>query len=177
MTTEETRLSTELKMIQTIHEILSGASFQRYSIDAFCKNNKKNKYQPYLLEVLGPGAGAFSHIKGSEYNNRHDIEEYIRATESKLPVYLGKKLTIREEIERYMVYTVFNLKLDKRQSKEKFGINISSVYQDKLKAFLSDDLMIETDTHYLVTDKGFLYIFNISKDFFPGKYKSLIGIM
>jgi len=170
-------LSVELAMVEMSEELLKSAGFQRYSIDAFCLDNQKNRYSPYNNQVLGLGAGAFSHINGAEFNNYHGVDEYIEQTKFGLPVHLGKKLTMREEIERYMVYGVFNLKLDKNEFKERFGVDMADVFGKKLDRMISDQLMADTGDHYHITEKGFFYIFNISKEFFAECYKLFTDLL
>lgn len=167
----------ELKLMETASELLGAAGYKRYSIDAFCKDGSKNRYSPYNHEVLGIGAGAFSHINRSEYNNCLDVDNYIRQTRTGLPVHLGKKLTPKEEMERYLVYAVFNLRIDKDEFADRFGVDIMDVAGKKVLNLISDDLLAETEDALIVTDKGFFYIFNISKYFFSERYQLLTELL
>ncbi len=167
----------ELELLDAGTELLGAAGFKRYSIDALCKDGCKNRYSPYNREVLGIGAGAFSHINHSEYNNYLDVDEYIHQTKTGLPIHLGKKLTPREEWERYLVYAVFNLRVDKKEFSDRFGINIMDVAENKIKRLISDDLIAEAEDAFVVTNKGFFYIFNISKYFFSERYQLLTELL
>ena len=167
----------EAMLLKTAEEILGANGFLRYSIDAFCRNGARNQYTPYNSDVLGLGAGAFSHIHHAEYNNCPSVAEYILKTGNGLPIHLGKKLTSREEIERYLVYAVLNLEIDKKEFFDKFGVAVEDVAGGKIHRLVSDQLIIETKDAFRITEKGFFFIFNISKYFFSDRYQLLTELL
>ena len=111
------------------------------------------------------------------YCNYHDVGKYVDISRERQPIELGRRLSPREEIERYMVYAVYNLRLSKSEFRETFGIAMTSVFGEIINALIEDALVVEQEDRYDLTLKGKLYVFNISKMFFSKHSRMMIDFL
>lgn len=168
---------TEKQMFRDAEQILKKYGFVRYNVDFLCKDNKKNKYGLAVVntDILGLGAGAFSHFNGFEFKNCNKPTDYINSlNEGKLPIETGKKLTKREQLERYAIKKIQYLEIDKKEFLKKFGISLQEVFSDRIKNLIKEGFIEDSDDKLVLTELGKLYIYNVCKEFYDPEYLKII---
>lgn len=167
-------LETEVAMIEAMDGAAAERGLARYSMDCLT-SGERNRYETFDLEVIGLGAGAFSHVNHAVYHNWLDVADYLDlVARGRQPLQLGKRLTVREEMERYCSIGVYMLRLSESRFREKFGVDLDAAFPHI--ADLVDDGLVEAgDDGYAVTRRGHIYIFNISKSFFNPWLRELLA--
>jgi oxygen-independent coproporphyrinogen-3 oxidase len=167
----------EEKMVRLSEEILAKKGFTRYLVDQFSLQNKQNRYAVQTIsgEVLGLGCGAFSHFNGFEYRNHTNLREYIkRINAGDFAVERGKKLSKREEMERYIIKHLLFLNVNLEDFKEKFGVNLQQVFGSQLRALESQKLLSVGENAITLSLKGKLYIYDVCRQFYSRHYRKII---
>lgn len=168
-------LETEVNMLDALDSAAAERGFRRYSIDCLARG-EPNRYETFELEVVGIGAGAFSHINRAVYHNLLDVPAYLETlAQGRQPLQLGKRLSPREEMERYCSISVYMLGLRETNFRARFGVSISEAFPH-VRELVDDGLLEAGQDGYVVTRRGLLYIFNISKSFFDPWMRELLAL-
>ncbi|MBI5214025.1 MAG: radical SAM family heme chaperone HemW [Nitrospirae bacterium] len=155
--------------------VLSDNGLRQYTIDSWAKPCFESKYNTYLIEVLAFGAGSHSHVNRFEFCKAYNPEEYIeRIRNNKSPIVFGKRLTVKEEMERYMVIGILHLTIDTEDFTDRFGIQVEELYSGHIDALIENGFLKKERKILSVTEKGKLFILNISKSFFGAEYKDIL---
>lgn len=173
----------DVKMYQFAVDHFATHRYQQYTISDFSIPGKecaylRNIFQAPQQEFLGFGAGAFSFIHGHVLLNIHSLKDYIAMIRlNRLPVLMGKELSIEEEVSRYVILGVKCLSVNARKFKEIFGVEINNIFGDVLDRLESLGLVTIGNTFIKLTEKGKIYVDNISKMFYTenniGKRQSI----
>jgi len=179
----------ELAMYQMAIDILEDAGYRLYTLYDFAKPGKEClhhaiNWKAPQEEYPGIGPGAFSFIQNGKnayiYCNISPLKEYIDAIDNgRLPVDFGKKLSREEEMSRYMVLGVNFLKVQKKPFREQFGVRLEEIYGDTLRKLEEWRLITVNDEEITLTEKGRIYLANVSKSFFTKENKGkphIIGV-
>ncbi|HLP61762.1 MAG TPA: radical SAM family heme chaperone HemW [Candidatus Deferrimicrobium sp.] len=158
-------------------EILTAAGYHHYNLGSDfslagkeCLYHRMNREAPQK-EILGIGAGAYSHINETVYFNLDSLDEYIESTlTGHLPLGYGKKLSREEKMARYMIHGVYFVRVDKKSFAEEFGETMNSVYGDVILHLAELGWVTDGPGEMALTPQGRLYVDNISKAFYEEKY-------
>lgn len=166
----------DLAMYQMGIEILGEAGYHLYSLYDFARPGKEClhhaiNWQAPQRDYPSFGPGAFSFIDNGEtshvYCNYNPLDEYIDSVHNgRQPVDFGKKLSPEEEMSRYMVLGVNYLRIPRAPFRERFGLDITQVYGEQLGKLESWGLIELNEEEMILTDKGKIYLANVSKMFF-----------
>lgn len=166
----------EKEMMFLSDEILGKKGFKRYLIDQFALNGKENLYAKQTLfgEVIGLGCGAFSHFNGFEYRNFLGLENYIEAAGKGFAVEAGKKLTRKEQMERFMIKNLLSLEIDSDVFEKEFGVELNKVFGKQIN-FLAEQKLISVKKNKInVFPEGKLYIYNLCRQFYSEENNNLM---
>lgn len=168
----------ETELYERARQKLTAAGYRHYIISDFVLPGKECAYHSISWQVpqreyLGLGAGANSYVHGSIYTNMNSLEEYIQAIEQgRLPIFFGRRLTKEDEISRAMVLGIKFLKIDKKEFKKQFGLEMESLYRDTIRRLEGWGLITDTPGDIHLTPKGMSYISNVNKAFYaPEHYR------
>jgi oxygen-independent coproporphyrinogen-3 oxidase len=134
---------------------------------------------------IGLGVSAYGFINNAVYNNVRSIQDYGDAVhKGHLPVYLGKKLSEREQMTRSVIFGLklsgVNRKdggLSKKEFKEKYGIRVEKAFRETLKK-LSELGLIEVGHSYVkLTYKGILFSDEVCREFYSREEKEILKRM
>jgi len=166
-------LQLEMEMLDAAESLCGSAGMRRYSIDCFAEE-EPNRYETFDREVVGLGAGAFSHVNQVVFHNELDVGRYIRRVAAgDQPVQLGRVLNRREEMERYVSIGIYLLSLSRRRFREKFAADLDTAFP-QLQGFVADGLLEDNGSDFRLTRKGLIYVFNISKALFSPEHRELL---
>ncbi len=169
----------EKEMLLAADEILGKKGMQRYLIDQFALRGKENIYAINTLSgnVLGFGCGAFSHLNSFEFMNTPAINDFIQKINSgDFAASKGKKLSLREQMERFMVKSVLFLSVNKNEFRKKFGKEINAVFGKEIGFLEKAGFLLDEGEFIAVTVLGQLYIYNVCREFYSGKYRQIIKV-
>ena len=180
---------TEVAMYQMAIDTLEDAGYHLYTLYDFARPGKECLHHVINWKApqgeypgLGPGAFSFIHNgkNGYIYCNISSLEKYISMVDNdRLPVDFGKRLSREEEMSRYMVLGVNFLKVQKRPFQERFGVHLEEIYGDALRKLEKWKLITVNDEEVILTEKGRIYLANVSKSFFTEENKGkphIIGV-
>lgn len=147
------------KMYYMAKEMLSDKGYNQYEISNFAKEGFEcyhNKVYWQCDEYIGYGLGSHSYFNGERFNNTYDIEKYISSK--------GKYSVIKENIEKlktedmYAEFMFMGLRMTKGIEKqrffERFNKSVFDVYGNEIKHLKELNLINETDTNIMLTEKG-----------------------
>lgn len=167
----------EFKMYEMAEDVLGNAGYVQYTTYDFalpgkeCKHHAIN-WQAPQGEYCGFGSGAFSHIHGYIYCNVGDIESYVRIiSQGKLPVALGKRISWREQMSRFMVLGMKCLSVEKSKFRDAFEEDLDSVFGSTLRKLEEQGLIVNSMEKVALTEQGKVYIANVSKAFYMEENK------
>lgn len=138
---------------------LQSNGFRQYEISNFAIPGYECEHNIgywVLDEYIGFGAGAHSYLDGLRYSNETNLGEYIRALKDlRQPLDYTEKITIDESMKEFMI---LGLRMTKGISivnfKTKYGIDIYSVYGNKINECIDAGLLIFNDNRLKLTAKG-----------------------
>jgi oxygen-independent coproporphyrinogen-3 oxidase len=134
--------------------------------DQECRYEKLHWGAPQV-NYIGIGPGAYGFIDNRIYCNHHTLRSYDKAIRDKsLPVVAGKKLTMEDQMSRFMVLGLKCMRINKGDFAALFGTNLQSVFGNQLAQLKAWGLLEESDEAVYVSELGRLYVDNISKAFY-----------
>ena len=153
-------------------ELQDNGPYKEYTTNHFAKPGKENIYNVDRWgfpqkECLSFGPGAFAQVKDYVYCNEHKLENYYAKIRNGIkPVQSGKKISLLEQISRYLVLGVKNLEVDLNQFRFLVGADIKDLYPKELKRIVDEGLVVVNGDKLRVTPKGKAWIIDVSRSFF-----------
>jgi oxygen-independent coproporphyrinogen-3 oxidase len=170
-------------MYQMALDVLGDAGYRLYTLYDFARPGKEClhhaiNWQAPQRDYAGFGPGAFSFIRGGEashiYCNLSDLDAYVGCVQGgRQPVEFGKRLTREEAMSRYMVLGVNFLRVPLAPFRERFGVDLVHVYGRQIEKLASWGLVEVSDAEMALTEKGKLYLANVSKTFFTDENRGM----
>ena len=123
---------TNEQMYETALKVLADAGYRHERLYTYARPEQKKSFvsvEAFFPEYIGVGAGAFSIINHHQYCNIHPPDAYISAVaRGRLPIAVGKKFTLAEEIMRWFSLRMTGeLGVDKAGFKARFGQDMEKV--------------------------------------------------
>ena len=146
-----------------ICDFLRANGFVHYEISNFARGenflSRHNLKYWHGGEYYGIGAGAAGYINGERYTNEAKIEDYIASPFAKSDV---EKIDKNGRMSEYMILNLRLLQsgIDEDEFREKFGIDMYSVFGKKLDFHLNTTKMLEKKGKKIVLSKKAYYVCN-----------------
>ena len=146
-----------------ICDFLRENGFVHYEISNFARSenflSRHNLKYWHGGEYYGIGAGASGYINGERYTNEAKIEDYIASPFVKSDV---EKIGKNGRMSEYMILNLRLLQsgIDEEEFREKFGIDMFSVFGEKLDFHLNTTKMLEKKGKKIVLSKEAYYVCN-----------------
>lgn len=146
-----------------ICDFLRANGFVHYEISNFARGenflSRHNLKYWHGGEYYGIGAGASGYINGERYTNEAKIEDYIASPFAKSDV---EKIDKNGRMSEYMILNLRLLQsgIDEDEFREKFGIDMYSVFGKKLNFHLNTTKMLEKKGKKIVLSKKAYYVCN-----------------
>lgn len=171
------RAEEDVKMAIESLLFLPKANYRHYRSQAslaldFALPGKESRYEIMhdgapQSEYLPLGVGAFGYVNGYMYCNIHTITEYLEEVGAgHLPVLAGRRMSLTDEMSRFMVLGIKQLSVAKAAFQDRFSRKLEEVFPRALDQLSTWGLIEVTDATISVTAKGILYMDNISKAFY-----------
>jgi oxygen-independent coproporphyrinogen-3 oxidase len=121
-------------------------------------------------DLIGIGMSAISHIGSTFTQNAKSLPTYYEKLErEKFPVVSVLEMTNDDLIREHVIMRLMcDLKINKTQTGEKFGIDFDSYFSSSFPALdelILDGLLIDTHTAIIITEKGRYFLRNIAMCF------------
>jgi len=162
----------DMEMARFAKEYLTGQGLQMYTLSDYSRDKIDYKYKNYCWrapqgEYLGLGAGAFEAVNDHTSCKIHDVNEYVKVlNEGKIPYLMGAKVTDRQRMSRFFVLGVKYLEVDLDDFKKQYNVDAHSIFGEQFKKLEHYKLIEFEGSKMKLTDKGWLYVDNVSKAFY-----------
>lgn len=131
-------------------------------------------------ELIGLGVSAYSFFNGFVYYNIRSIKEYDKLLqEGKLPVWIGKRISIKELLRRSLIFGLKtsginrqNSGFDKRIFEERFGISPELVFGKELERLKRLELIRDNGNFIKLTLKGSVLSEEICRELYSDDVKA-----
>jgi len=155
---------TEAGMFEETINVMAKSGRHQYEVSNFALEGKESQHNLVYWNnehYYGFGAGASGYLGDIRYRNYGPIQHYLKPLrENQLPILETEELTLKNQIEEEMFLGLRKLAgVNKKRFEEKFGSSITKVYGKVLPKLMTDQLLIETEETFQLTEKG-LYIGN-----------------
>jgi oxygen-independent coproporphyrinogen-3 oxidase len=118
-------------------------------------------------QAIGIGAGAWSYFNNAIYCSIHNLDKYKEELDRDVfPVLAGQRISIDDEMSRYMVLGVRVLRVPTEPFFQYFGVALEDVFYRELRFLEERELIKCSAKEIALTDRGLYYIDNVSKEFF-----------
>lgn len=148
-----------LQMFQMISEVLEAQQYEQYEVSNFSKEGYRSRQNQLNWEgknYLGVGAGAHSYIYPSRWGNEKRYLDYKKAVLSgQLPQAFNEKLVEGEILDEYIMIRL-RLKegLNLKKVEQLLGAGVKSVWENKIKQYVSLGVASYKDETLSLTPKG-----------------------
>lgn len=149
------------------HYASCASSGHDFAVKGFESRYEVDHWGAPQIDYIGLGPGAYGFVNNHIYCNIHTTKEYYATVDNgTLPVVAGKKLNREDEMSRFMVLGMKCISVKKKDFIDEFGIKIEEVFGEQIEKLKSWGLVEVTEHEIRCTDKGRLYVDNISKAFY-----------
>ncbi|HVF91244.1 MAG TPA: coproporphyrinogen-III oxidase family protein [Blastocatellia bacterium] len=125
-------------------------------------------------DMIGLGVSSFSHFGGVNYQNAHQVEEYLRVLETdELQLCRALPLTPRQNLIREMILQLKTGRLDMPYFKEKFDIDIWREFQAVYERLEEKELLERRGESIELTRRGLLQVDHFLSEFFEPELRSV----
>lgn len=149
----------ERVMDKMTKDILNKNGYHQYEISNYSLDGKEcehNKIYWSLEEYIGVGSASSSYINGHRMVNTNDISDYINKINNNQSVVIDNHKNSKEdEMEEFIFMGLRMIKgISLLKFKEKFGVDIKSIYKDVIEKNIKDKLLIINGEFMSLTSKG-----------------------
>lgn len=148
----------EAEMYEMIMDRLSRAGYVHYEISNFAKPGFESRHnQKYWLNhsYYGLGAGAHGYVRGVRHVNVKGIKDYVRMSQTSLPVKESTFVSEEEAMEDFMMVGLRLLRgVRQKDFRAQFHRDMESVFGEPLTKLLANGLLERTGDGYKLTEKG-----------------------
>jgi oxygen-independent coproporphyrinogen-3 oxidase len=149
----------EREMYEYAVSFLRNKGYNQYEISNFSKPNlscRHNMIYWNLEDYYGCGSGASSYLNSIRYRNTDSIEKYIYVMEKKENAFMEEHKNSREDnMEEFMFMGLRKLEgISEREFFERFNVDIDSIYEDVIKKFTNNELLIRKDGRLYLSEEG-----------------------
>ncbi|MBL4935180.1 oxygen-independent coproporphyrinogen III oxidase [Clostridium sp. YIM B02515] len=149
----------ERQMYEYALIFLKKRGYEHYEISNFSKHGMESKHNMVYWSMdnyIGCGTGAHSFMNGIRYRNIEDIEKYIYMMNLKNSAVVEEYTnTDKDNMEEFMFMGLRKINgISKNEFKEKFNIDIHSVYGTVINKFLNNKLLLEDNERIYLSSRG-----------------------
>jgi oxygen-independent coproporphyrinogen III oxidase len=150
----------EREMYEYTIEKLAEHGYKHYEISNFSLTSRECRHNITYWkneQYFGAGAGAHSFANGVRYANTRSVEAYISNMCKSVDACIEERVEISkpEEISEYMFLGLRMLDgISKEDFKNRFGVELSSIYEVQLQELKQLQLIVETEKNIALTRLG-----------------------
>ena len=140
-------------------EYLIKNGYDHYEISNYSLPNYECKHNLVYWDVkpyIGVGLSSHSNIEGKRFWNTSNMDNYIEKLNNKiLPIEGEEIISVDEEIGEFSILGLRKIKgIDKREFKNRFGMEIESIYKDIISKHESNGLISNSTDFIRLTKIG-----------------------
>jgi oxygen-independent coproporphyrinogen-3 oxidase len=125
-------------------------------------------------DMIGLGVSSFSHFGGVNFQNAHQIEEYLRVLETdRLQLWRALPLTAKQRLIREMILQLKTGSLDMGYFRRKFDVDIWREFQAVYERLGEQGLLERKDERIELTRRGLLEVDHFLSEFFEPELRSV----
>lgn len=125
-------------------------------------------------DMIGLGVSSFSHFGGVNFQNAHQIEEYLRVLETdQLQLFRALPLTAKQRLIREMILQLKTGALDTTYFSRKFGVDIWQEFQPVYERLSAEKLLERRGERIELTRRGLLEVDHFLSEFFEPELQSV----
>ncbi|HSE97187.1 MAG TPA: coproporphyrinogen-III oxidase family protein [Blastocatellia bacterium] len=125
-------------------------------------------------DMIGLGVSSFSHFGGVNFQNAHQVEEYMRVLETdELQLWRALRLTDRQRLIREMVLQLKTGSLDMEYFSRKFDVDIWREFQPAYERLSQEKLLERKGERIELTRSGLLQVDHFLSEFFEPELRSV----
>lgn len=148
-----------INMYNSVKKIMNKCGYKQYTPYYYTKNRQcqyhVDRWKMPQIDVLGLGAGAFSSYDGWIYTNAHNLDLYISELDNDvLPIKVGKKVTIVDELVRYIVLGCKFFDISISEYERLTGIDFMMYFKKSIETLSNLELIEIVDGVLHCTEKG-----------------------
>lgn len=151
----------ELEMFQLIMDRLQEAGYEHYEISNFAKRGFHGKHNEKYWRnesYYGFGAGAHGYMNGVRHVNVNGVQDYINATQHRLPNSERHVVSVQEAMQDFMMVGLRMLNgVSRARFRELYGRELEDVFGEALKELLDKQLIEHHVDDYRLTGQGILF--------------------
>lgn len=149
----------ERTMYHRATEYLIKNGYDHYEISNYSLPNYECKHNLVYWDVkpyIGVGLSSHSNIEGKRFWNTSNMDNYIEKLNNKiLPIEGEEIISVDEEIGEFSILGLRKIKgIDKREFKNRFGMEIESIYKDIISKHESNGLISNSTDFIRLTKIG-----------------------
>jgi oxygen-independent coproporphyrinogen-3 oxidase len=124
--------------------------------------------------MIGLGVSSFSHFGGVNFQNAHQVEDYIRMLETdELQLWRAVPLTSKQKLIREMILQLKTGALDMEYFSRKFQVDIWQEFQPVYERLSEQQLLERKGERIELTRRGLLQVDHFLSEFFEPELKSV----
>jgi len=121
-------------------------------------------------EFIGIGVTSIGYLENTFFQNKKTLKEYYGdLKDNQLPIARGLRLSFDDLIRQWIIHSLMcHFKIEKAELKRNFNIIFDEYFaeeQKHIRTCINDDLLIQTDYGYEVSECGKIFIRNICMGF------------
>jgi coproporphyrinogen III oxidase-like Fe-S oxidoreductase len=154
--------------------ILSANGYQQRNVHVWDQPGYENRLvgqqdllRDHELTLVGAGLSAYSFIDGMPFINATGLRDYIRRVEQTgHGVEAYHKLSLQEEMERFMTLSLQTIDFDRWSFATLFGREMEDVFRPQITSFLRRGLIVPNELGYRLTALGRAWASTMTMEFF-----------
>jgi oxygen-independent coproporphyrinogen III oxidase len=160
----------QIEMYAAAESALEAEGYEHYEISNFTKPGSRCEHNQFYWrndEYYGFGAGAVSYIRGKRTRNVSSPSEYVqRVQDTGSAVDFAEELSVEGQMgETVMLGLRMTEGLDMDRFRERYGVDLQSVYSTELARFLEQGLIQMCGSHLRLTHRGTLLSNEVMAEF------------
>jgi oxygen-independent coproporphyrinogen-3 oxidase len=125
-------------------------------------------------DMIGLGVSSFSHFGGVNFQNAHQVEEYLRVLETdELQLWRALPLTSKQRLIREMVLQLKTGSLDIGYFRRKFDVDIWKEFQPIYERLSEEGMLARQHERIELTRSGLLQVDHFLSDFFEPEMRTV----
>jgi oxygen-independent coproporphyrinogen-3 oxidase len=158
----------EAEQFSILRKELTGAGYEHYEVSNFAKPGKYSKHNSSYWKnelFVGVGPSAHSYSRSHRRFNIANNGQYLKKIQAG-EVYWETEELSTADLHNEIILTGLRTTWGVQKKDIKLKANDQKHFTEKLTAFISDELVFETETHYRLSEKGFLLADYIASELF-----------
>lgn len=162
------------KMFEETIDYLKENGFCHYEISNFARAGRESRHNMmywHNLEYIGLGAGASGYLRGLRYSNENNLSIYEKSVQiDRKPIRDKDPIDQELEMSEHMFLGLRIIEgVDKRVFRHRFTVDIRVVFGAVIEDLKNRGLLLETDTHVMLSKKGVFLANSVFIEFLPDK--------